>query len=77
MITSFSPLARLEMDGKVLIDGFFHADPHPGNAFVTDDRRIALIDLGMAARVEPEMRESLLRLLLHISEGRGRERQRN
>lgn len=85
-ITSFSPLARLEMDGKglaedlfkayldqVLVDGFFHADPHPGNVFVTDDHRIALIDLGMVARVEPEMRESLLRLLLHISEGRGRD----
>lgn len=85
-VTSFSPLARLEMDGKalaedlfkayldqVLVDGFFHADPHPGNVFVTDDHRIALIDLGMVARVEPEMRESLLRLLLHISEGRGKE----
>ncbi len=85
-ITSFSPLARLEMDGKALaedlfkayldqflVDGFFHADPHPGNVFVTDDHRIALIDLGMVARVEPEMRESLLRLLLHIAEGRGRE----
>jgi ubiquinone biosynthesis protein len=85
-ITSFSPLARLEMDGKalaedlfkayldqVLVEGFFHADPHPGNVFLTDDRRIALIDLGMVARVDPEIRESLLKLLLEISEGRGRE----
>ncbi len=47
--------------------------PIPGNVFVTDDHRIALIDLGMVARVEPEIRESLLRLLLQISEGRGRD----
>lgn len=83
-VTKLSPLARLEMDGKVLgedlfkayldqvlVDGFFHADPHPGNVFITDDKKVALIDLGMTARVDPESRENLLKLLLYISDGRG------
>ncbi len=55
---------------QVLVDGFFHADPHPGNVFLTDDGRIALIDLGMTARIAPGMQEKLLKLLLAISEGR-------
>lgn len=85
-ITSIGPLARLEMDGKVLgealfeaylkqilVDGFFHADPHPGNVFLTDDRRIALIDVGMVGRVTPDLQDQLMRLLLSISEARGEE----
>ena len=36
---------------QILVDGFFHADPHPGNVLLTDDGRLALIDLGMVARV--------------------------
>ena len=83
-ITDLSPLARMEFDGgalaeelfraylqQILVDGFFHADPHPGNVFVTDDYRIALIDLGMVGRVTPGLQEQLLQLLLAISEGRG------
>ena len=83
-ITSLSPLARLDMDGdllaeelfqaylkQVLVDGFFHADPHPGNLFLTNDNRIALVDLGMVGRISPGMQENLLKLLLAISEGNG------
>jgi predicted unusual protein kinase regulating ubiquinone biosynthesis (AarF/ABC1/UbiB family) len=82
-VTSLGPLARMEMDGgapaeqlfkaylkQVIVDGFFHADPHPGNVFLTNDGRIALIDLGMTARVAPAMQEKLLKFLLAISEGR-------
>src|SRR6185312_17381703 len=58
---------------QILVDGFFHADPHPGNLQVTSDGRLAILDLGMAARVDPAMREILLKLLLAISEGRGQE----
>ncbi|MGE5353276.1 MAG: ABC1 kinase family protein [Acidobacteriota bacterium] len=85
-VTSLSPLAYIDLDGKklarelfeayldqVLIDGFFHADPHPGNVFITDDHKVALIDLGMVARVDPEVRESLLKLLLYVSDGRGKD----
>ena len=83
-ITDLHPLARMEFDGtalaeelfraylqQILVDGFFHADPHPGNVFLTDDYRIALIDLGMVGRIMPGLQEQLLQLLLAISEGRG------
>jgi ubiquinone biosynthesis protein len=83
-ITELSPLRLMEIDGpglarelfraylkQMLIDGFFHADPHPGNVFMTDDDRIALLDLGMVARLQPSFRDNVLRLLLAISEGRG------
>ncbi|HEY0320681.1 MAG TPA: AarF/ABC1/UbiB kinase family protein [Pyrinomonadaceae bacterium] len=85
-ITTLSPLARIDIDGdsladelfraylkQILVDGFFHADPHPGNVFLTDDNRIAIIDLGMVARITPRLQENLLQLLLAISEGRGEE----
>ncbi|HEU0014063.1 MAG TPA: AarF/UbiB family protein [Longimicrobium sp.] len=83
-ITGLSPLVRLEMDGgalaeelfraylkQILVDGFFHADPHPGNVFVTDDRRVALLDLGMTGTVGPMLQQELLQLVLAIAEGRG------
>ena len=83
-ITSLNPLRILEIDGatlayelfsaylkQFLVDGLFHADPHPGNVFITDDDRVALIDLGMVGRVTRTFQDNLLRLLLAISEGRG------
>ena len=82
-ITRFSPVARLELPGKelaaelfraylkqILIDGFFHADPHPGNVFITRDHRLALLDLGMVAHVPPQLQSHLTQLVLAISEGR-------
>jgi predicted unusual protein kinase regulating ubiquinone biosynthesis (AarF/ABC1/UbiB family) len=81
-ITELSPIARLDIDGpalaeelfraylkQVLVDGLFHADPHPGNIFLTDDHKIALLDLGMVGHTTPGMQENLLRLLLAVSEG--------
>ena len=47
---------------QFLIDGLFHADPHPGNVFLTDDDRIALLDLGMVGRVTRTFQDNLLRL---------------
>jgi ubiquinone biosynthesis protein len=83
-VTSISPLRQLELDGyelvdqlfraylkQMLIDGFFHADPHPGNVFLTDDDNLSLLDLGMVARVTPQLQEQLLKLILAISEARG------
>ncbi|HSB64626.1 MAG TPA: AarF/UbiB family protein [Thermoanaerobaculia bacterium] len=83
-VTSLSPLTKLDIDGsglaeelfraylkQTLLDGFFHADPHPGNVFLTDDRRIALLDLGMVARLTPALREQLLKLVIAVSDGRG------
>jgi predicted unusual protein kinase regulating ubiquinone biosynthesis (AarF/ABC1/UbiB family) len=85
-ITSLSPLRLMEVDGptlaaeifraylkQILVDGFFHADPHPGNVFITDDNRIAILDLGMVGHISASFQDNLLRLLLAISEGRGDE----
>jgi ubiquinone biosynthesis protein len=85
-ITKLSPLIRLDLKGEqlaeelfkaylkqVLVDGIFHADPHPGNVFLTDDYRIALLDVGMVGRTTPAMQERLLKLLLAVSEINGDE----
>jgi predicted unusual protein kinase regulating ubiquinone biosynthesis (AarF/ABC1/UbiB family) len=83
-ITELSSLALLDLKGtllaeelfnaylqQVLVDGMFHADPHPGNVFVTNDGRIALIDLGMVGHTAPAMQGNLLKILMAISEGNG------
>jgi predicted unusual protein kinase regulating ubiquinone biosynthesis (AarF/ABC1/UbiB family) len=54
---------------QVLVDGFFHADPHPGNVLLIEDGRLALLDLGMVARVTPRMQDALLQVLLGGSDG--------
>src|SRR3954469_3103008 len=85
-VTELGPLAQMEMDAGVLADqlfrgyldqilvhGFFHADPHPGNVLLTDDGRLALLDLGMVARVTPDLQDDLIKLLLAISEGQGKD----
>jgi predicted unusual protein kinase regulating ubiquinone biosynthesis (AarF/ABC1/UbiB family) len=82
-ITKVSAFARLDIDGtalidelfhaylkQVLVDGLFHADPHPGNVFITSDGRLALLDLGMVGRTSPEMQEHLLKILIAVSNGR-------
>ncbi|HEY0398270.1 MAG TPA: AarF/UbiB family protein, partial [Acidimicrobiia bacterium] len=56
---------------QIVGDGFFHADPHPGNVWITDDGRLALLDLGMVARLSPKARDLLLRLLVAISDDDG------
>ena len=83
-ITDLSPVALIELDRcalaeelssaylkQILVDGFFHADPHPGNVLLSDDSKVVLLDLGMVARIGPRMQENLVKLLLAISEGRG------
>ena len=85
-VTTLTPVGRTSIDGEllteqlfrayldqILVHGFFHADPHPGNVLLTDDGRLALIDLGMVATVSPRLQDSLVRLLIAVSEGRGEE----
>ena len=85
-ITELSPLRLMDIDGpglarelfrpslkQILLDGFVHADPHPGNVFLTEDNDIALLDLGMVTRLLPGFQDNLLRLLVAIADGRGEE----
>jgi predicted unusual protein kinase regulating ubiquinone biosynthesis (AarF/ABC1/UbiB family) len=51
---------------QLYIDGFFHADPHPGNIFYLKDGRIALIDCGMMGRLDPRTQQILTEMLLAI-----------
>ena len=52
----------------IVEDGFFHADPHPGNVFYLPGNRLAFIDFGMVGRLSPRRRDELLRLLLGLVE---------
>ena len=83
-LSALGPLAQLDFDGteladelfrayldQILVHGFVHADPHPGNVLLTADHRLALIDLGMVTRVNPAMQDELVRLLIAISESKG------
>jgi len=85
-ITAIGPLGHLDLKGgplaeemfkgylkQVLLDGIFHADPHPGNVFITEDGKIALLDLGMVGHTSMGMQESLLKLLLALTDGRSEE----
>lgn len=85
-ITSISPLKFMEVDlepivdelveaylKQIVVDGFVHADPHPGNIHMTRDNKIALIDLGMVAKFSSKMQDKLLQLLIAISREQGDE----
>ncbi len=50
---------------QVMVDGFFHADPHPGNLmWQPEEDRLYFLDLGMAGEVGPELREQMMLLLM-------------
>jgi predicted unusual protein kinase regulating ubiquinone biosynthesis (AarF/ABC1/UbiB family) len=85
-IASIGPLGQMELDGaaladqlfrayldQILVHGFVHADPHPGNVLLTDAGDLALIDLGMVVHVAPELQDRLIRLLAAVSEGQSAE----
>jgi ubiquinone biosynthesis protein len=51
----------------ILIDGFFHADPHPGNVFYLPGNRIVIIDFGMVGRLSPQRRRQVIDLLAGLA----------
>ncbi|HBR95728.1 MAG TPA: ABC transporter [Opitutae bacterium] len=82
-ITQLSGLAMTELDGNCLVDdllkaylhqfiteGFFHADPHPGNLIFTDQGRLAFMDLGMVGRLSDQMRDAMYHLFSGICENK-------
>ncbi len=76
-ISDFEGLDRIGADRKqianslssvflkqIFVDGYFHADPHPGNLIVTPDMRIALIDAGQVRQLDAAGKSGLIRLLV-------------
>ncbi|MBW4647078.1 MAG: AarF/ABC1/UbiB kinase family protein [Kastovskya adunca ATA6-11-RM4] len=51
---------------QIYIEGFFHADPHPGNIFYLHDGRLALLDCGMMGTLDPRTQQILTEMLLAI-----------
>ncbi|AFM01028.1 MULTISPECIES: AarF/ABC1/UbiB kinase family protein [Desulfitobacterium] len=49
---------------QILIEGFFHGDPHPGNIFVLPQQVISLIDFGMIGRLSPDMKDHFASLVI-------------
>ncbi len=79
-VTKISPLKRMEenldplvddlVEGylkQIIVDGFAHADPHPGNVHITPNNKLALMDLGMVARFSKELQDQILQLLIGLS----------
>jgi len=52
---------------EVFIDGFFHADPHPGNLLLLDDGRYGILDFGLCGRMTAQMKETIIVLALAIA----------
>ena len=51
---------------QLLEDGFFHADPHPGNLLVMSDGRLAFFDFGMVGRITPELQSKMIDAFFHV-----------
>lgn len=78
-ITDFAALERMGVDRRrlarngaeiflkmVLVDQYFHGDPHPGNLLVEPGGRLGLLDFGMVASLRPETTEQLTRTFLAV-----------
>lgn len=83
-ITSLGKLIRTEVDfnpliddlveaylKQIIVDGFAHADPHPGNIHLTTDNKVALMDLGMVAKLSTKIQEKIMMLLVGMSKKDG------
>jgi len=51
---------------QVLIDGFYHADPHPGNLFVSPEGKIIMLDFGMVGTITSSVRKTLVEMSLAL-----------
>jgi ubiquinone biosynthesis protein len=51
---------------QYLVDGLFHADPHPGNLFYLNDGRVAVLDCGMMGRLDSRTQAALVEMILAI-----------
>ena len=53
---------------QLLEDGYFHADPHPGNLRIMEDGRLAFFDFGMVGRITPKLQGQMIDAFFHIVE---------
>lgn len=77
-ITADSPEAQLfgkkvvkaltKVFGITIFEGFFHADPHPGNLFLLDDGRIGLIDFGQVKQIDEDYRKALANVVVALTD---------
>jgi predicted unusual protein kinase regulating ubiquinone biosynthesis (AarF/ABC1/UbiB family) len=51
---------------QLLEDGFFHADPHPGNLLVQDDGRLTFFDFGMVGRIDSDLQSKMIDAFFHV-----------
>jgi predicted unusual protein kinase regulating ubiquinone biosynthesis (AarF/ABC1/UbiB family) len=51
---------------QLLEDGFFHADPHPGNLLVMDSGHLAFFDFGMVGRIHPKLQAQMIDAFFHV-----------
>ena len=51
---------------QLLEDGFFHADPHPGNLLVLDSGHLAFFDFGMVGRITPKLQSQMINAFFHV-----------
>lgn len=51
---------------QLLEDGFFHADPHPGNLLVMDSGHLAFFDFGMVGRIDPKLQMQMIDAFFHV-----------
>ena len=78
-ITAVDQLKKWNLDGQVIAeelitifckmileDGFYHADPHPGNVLINEKGQIILLDFGATATLNDEMREEIPAIIQHI-----------
>ena len=84
-ISRVSPLAVVDHDysslaksvthaylKQICVDGVWHSDPHPGNIFLAEDK-LVLLDFGMIGRIGMEMQDDITKLLLSVTENRGKD----
>ncbi|MDE1888963.1 MAG: AarF/ABC1/UbiB kinase family protein [Planctomycetota bacterium] len=52
---------------QIFVDGFFHADPHPGNIFILPNNAAAFVDFGIVGRLDEDTRDAIVNLLIAVS----------
>jgi len=71
-IKKITPIAQEAFLVQLFEEGFFHADPHPGNIMLLDEpteegHTVALIDCGLMARVDPTDRDHMISAVIHLA----------